>query len=841
LRVGKAFVSGIALVVLATGAGAIALSRVDPDSIRDFLTEAAREATGREVVVRGATELTLFPSPTLVAENVIFGNAPWSVSPDMARVKRLEARVGFLPLFLGQLRVSRFRLLEPHVLFEEDRKGRRNWIFDVADDGEKDGDGGGEAIGEEREFLTAMQTRVRMVVSEIQIVDGTFSYRNGKATRTVRVPQLTAYGDIAGGSLDLAGRGQFNGRGWRLSGTVGELSALLHNEPYDLAFVLTTLGTKLSGKGGIEHPLDGTGLAVDLALEARSGSELLALAGLDLELPGAVHASAKLQEVDGRLGLHDVEAKARIKGGTLTASGSVDDVAELRGVNLKLGMKAKSLAGVAPLTGVDLPQTGPVSAGARITNPKGRFRLDKIAADIALRGAKVKLSGRITNLARGRGLDLGIDLEAASLARLNRYLGVPLPAVGPVKARARLNRTKHGYRIAKIDARVGRSDARGELLVYPHRKRPRVVGRLDAKVLDLDQILPGSSGSDDRRVFSAEPFSLAWLNTFDGDISVHARKLHIQGMRLDETKSGMSLDKGNLLFTPAGKLGGGKFQAKLSVDARGKRTRIAMRIRGKGIGLGKVSAQIYDTKLVEGARSDVNIDVAGRGNSVRELMAGLSGGIYVATGKATIHNRKLEKVSGDVVTAVLSTVAMQSPEEKTTHMRCGVVRVMVKNGVVNADRTIAMETTRAAMSTSGTVDFRDESLDLGVNLVGRTGPNIGTSSLSGLVRVRGTMAEPEVGADAAGFVGAAATVAGAVATSGLSLIAQGLISQIAADRSTCKTALEIDHGGEARTVALGRAGSRDEAESETGGRNRRRSEPGSTGDDNSGKTVDDGS
>jgi uncharacterized protein involved in outer membrane biogenesis len=832
LRVGKAIVSGIALVVFATGVGAIALSRVDPDAVRDFLTEAAREATGREVVVRGATELTLFPSPTLVAENVIFGNASWSVSPDMARVKRLEARVGFLPLFLGQLRVSRFRLLEPHVLFEQDRKGRRNWVFDVADD-----------ETEEREFLTAMQTRVRMVVSEIQIVDGTFSYRNGKTTRTVRVPQLTAYGDIAGGALDLAGRGQFNGRGWRLSGTVGELSALLHNEPYDLAFVLTTLGTKLSGKGAIQRPLDGTGLAMDVKLEARSGSEMLAVAGVDLALPGAVHASAKLKEVDDRLVLHDLRAKVPIKGGAMTASGSVDDLADLRGVDFKVGIKAKSLAGVALLAGAELPNTGPVSAGARITNPKGKFRLDKLAADIALRGAKVKVSGRITNLARGRGVDLGIDLEAGSLARLNRYLGVPLPPVGPVKARARLSRTKHGYKIAKIDASVGRSDARGELFVYPHRKRPRVVGRLDAKVLDLDQLLPSPSKGDDRRVFSAAPFSLTWLNTFDADVSVHARKLHIQGMRMDKTRSGMSLDKGSLLFTPAGTLGGGNFKGKLSVDARGKRPRIAMRIRGKNIGLGKVSTQIYDTKLVEGARSDVNIDVAGRGNSVRELMAGLSGGIYVATGKATIHNRRLEKISGDVVTAVLSTVAMQSPEEKTTHVRCGVVRVMVKNGVVNADRTIAMETTRAAMSTSGTIDFRDEGLDLGVNLVGRTGPNIGTSSLSGLMRVRGTLAEPEVGADAAGLVGAAATVAGAVATSGLSLIAQGIISQFAADRSTCRTALEIDHRSKARTVALGKAGTRDGTESEATAqtRDRRRNGSGSAGDGASRKTVDDGS
>ena len=801
MRVGKAMVAGVTLLALVTGGAMFAASRVDPAAVKDFLTDAARQATGREVLVRGATELQLFPMPTLVAENVVFANAPWSISPDMARVKRLEARVDILPLFLGQLRVSRFRLLEPYVLFEQDKKGRRNWDF-----------GKQAQQPAEINFLATMQSRVRMVVSEIQIVDGTFSYRQGKVTRTIRVPHLTAYGDLGGGPLELAGRGLFNGRAWKLSGSVGELSTLLRNEPYDLAFVLSSEGTRISGSGAIERPLEGTGLALDLKLKARSGRQMLAMAGVDVNLPGSVQASAQLRDVADGLRLDKLQAKAGIGGGHISASGSVDNLMGLGGVNLKVHLKAKSLSGLTRLTGIDLPKTGAVKATARITNPKGRYRLDKLSAQVALAGATVKLKGKLANLARGRGLDLGIDLRATSLAKLSRYLGVALPAVGPVKVSGRLSRTKHGYKLAKLEGKVGRSDAAGELFIYPHRKRPRIVGSLAAKNLDLDQLLPGRGSSTARRVFSAEPFSLAWLATFDAEISVHARKLHIRDVRMDKVKAGMSLKKGRLKFTQSGSLGGGKFKGKLSLDARGKRPHFAIRVRGKGIGLGKVSEQIYDTKVIEGAAADVNIDVAGRGNSVAELMAGLSGGIYVAAGKATIYNKRLQKVSGDVVTEVLGTIAMQSREDETTHVRCGVVRVPVRNGLVSVDRTIAMETTRAALSASGSIDFRNEGLDLGFDLVGRNGPNLGASSFSGLVRVRGTIAEPEVGADAAGIAGAAATVAGAVATGGLSLIAQGLISQIAADRSTCRTALEVDNSGATQKVAFSKARSRDAEE-----------------------------
>jgi uncharacterized protein involved in outer membrane biogenesis len=836
VRAGKAIVFGVALFALVAGAGVVALSRVDTQAITGFISEAVRQATGREVVVRGATELRLFPTPTLVAENVVFANAPWSISPDMVRVKRLEARVGVLPLFLGQLRVSRFRLLEPHVLLEKDKKGRRNWDF-----------GSEPGVSGEIELLASMPSGVRMVVSEIQIVDGTFSYREGNITRTIRIPRLSAHGDVGGGPLELAGRGQFQGQAWKLSGSAGELSALLHNQPYDLALVLTSAGTKITAAGAVERPLDGFGLRMDLKLEARSGSRMLAMAGFDLDLPGSVQATAVLTDTADGLRLDKLHAKAAIGGGHISASGSVEDLIGMRGVSLGVGVKSKSLAHLTRLTGVDLPKTGPLKATARISNPKDRYRLDKLSADIALRGATLKLSGKITNLARGRGLSLGIDLQASSLAKLSRYVGAALPAVGPVKVSARLSRTKHGYKLAKLDARAGRSDAAGELYIYPHRKRPRVVGSLAAKYLDLDQLLSGADGRDDKRIFSAEPFPVALLRTFDGEVSVHARKLYTQSMQMDKVKTGMSLGKGRLKFTQTGTLGGGKFNVKLSLDTRGKRPYFTVRVRGKAIGLGKVSEQIYDTKFIDGAAADVNIDVAGRGNSMRELMANLSGGVYVAAGKATIHNKRLQEVSGDVVTEVLSTIAMQSSEEKTTHVRCGIVRVPVKNGLVKVDRTIAMETTRAAFSASGTIDLREEALDLGIDLVGRTGPNLGASSLSGLVRVRGTIAEPVVGANAAGIAagiaGAAATVAGAVATGGLSLIAQGLISQIVADRSTCKTALEIDNGDQTAKVARNKARSRNGAELEPASPSRERTggAPAVVADGESGKSTDDGS
>jgi len=799
VRAGRIIATGFVLAALIAGGGAVAVSRIDPVAIKDFLTDAARQASGREVVVRGSTDLELFPAPTLIAENVVFGNAAWSVSPDMGRVKRLEARVAWLPLFLGQVRITRFRLVEPHLLLERDSNGRRNWDFDT---------GGAEPSGE-RAFLARLHALVEMVVSEIQIVDGTVSLRRGTRTRILRIPRLSAYGDVGNDALHVAGQGHFAGRDWRLTGSVGALSTLLDNQPYALGFVLRSGGIRLTGDGAIERPLDGTGLGLELKLAAASARDLASLGGHDVDLPGAVEGRATLADRDGvaRLVVH--EAHMRIADARVSMEGSIEDLAGAPDVRLRVDVKAKSLAGVATLAGVDLPRAGRLEASAAIGNSKGRFRMHDLSGTLQLGGATVRLDGGIRDLVRQRGIDIGVELETPSLARLSRYVGVALPAVGPVEARARVGRTRHGYKLAKLEARVARSDVRGELYVYPHRKRPRIVGKLQAERLDLDPYLPAAAEGGDTRVFSRVPFSVDWLRDLDGELAVHANILRVRGVEIARARIGMALRQGKLLFTPAGALGGGEFKAKLALDARGQRPHVALRIRGKGIGLGKVASQIYETELVEGARADVNIDVAGRGRSLAELMAGLSGGVYVAAGKATVHNARLEKISGDMVTTILSTVAMQSPDDATTHVRCGVVRVIVKEGSVDIDRTVAMETTRAAMSTSGNINLKDESLDLGVSLVGRTGPSLSAGSFSGLVRVRGSIAEPEVVADPAAIAGAAATVAGAVATSGLSLIAQGLISQLAADRSTCETAFEIGTGEHRDRVATNHAGSRD--------------------------------
>jgi hypothetical protein len=106
-----------------------------------------------------------------------------------------------------------------------------------------------------------------------------------------------------------------------------------------------------------------------------------------------------------------------------------------------------------------------------------------------------------------------------------------------------------------------------------------------------------------------------------------------------------------------------------------------------------------------------------------------------------------------------------------------VFRLPLKDGVAHVDKSIAIETGKIDGSASGTLDFRDETLDLSVQPRIRQGVAFDVSQLAGLVRIRGRFDKPTVAIDAAqsaqliAQLGALGAKGGGLAAIGRALIA----------------------------------------------------------------------
>ena len=122
-----AVLGGVVLLLLI--AIAIAIRTVDVKEFIGPIQQRVKEATGRDLTVRGGIDLKLGLEPKLVLDDVTLGNAPWSKQPQMITAKHVEAQIELLPLLRKRFEIVSFKLIEPTIALETDPSGKGNWEF----------------------------------------------------------------------------------------------------------------------------------------------------------------------------------------------------------------------------------------------------------------------------------------------------------------------------------------------------------------------------------------------------------------------------------------------------------------------------------------------------------------------------------------------------------------------------------------------------------------------------------------------------------------------------------------------------------------------------------------
>jgi uncharacterized protein involved in outer membrane biogenesis len=117
--------SGGAIVLLAL-AGAVTLhALVDPERLKESAREKAQAAWGRDLQV-GDASLALWPLPALHAEDITLSNAEWAEAPHLLRADTLDARLEWLPLLTGKVRLKSLDLEGVRVDLETSAEGTSN-------------------------------------------------------------------------------------------------------------------------------------------------------------------------------------------------------------------------------------------------------------------------------------------------------------------------------------------------------------------------------------------------------------------------------------------------------------------------------------------------------------------------------------------------------------------------------------------------------------------------------------------------------------------------------------------------------------------------------------------
>ncbi len=172
---------------------------IDWNSYKADLTAQAERFTGRKLTINGTIEISILPTPALVANDVHLSNVDGASGADMVSLKSLQVRVALGPLLAGQLKVQSVRLVDPVIELERFADGRTNMAFSL---GGEDGTTGQPAGATPETPASPSKAPVKAGVSVDNFVvkNATVIFRDGKAGSIERIENLDA--TFAAGSLN---------------------------------------------------------------------------------------------------------------------------------------------------------------------------------------------------------------------------------------------------------------------------------------------------------------------------------------------------------------------------------------------------------------------------------------------------------------------------------------------------------------------------------------------------------------------------------------------------------------------------------------------------------------
>jgi AsmA family protein len=429
--------------------------------------------------------------------------------------------------------------------------------------------------------------------------------------------------------------------------------------------------------------------------------------------------------------------------------------------------------------------------------------------DVALHadvpGAELKVDGSVAHPLSGSGMALGIDLSAPGLGKLGKLLKMP-PALNlPLHLAATLKNDKDGFALQNMQASLGTSDVSGNVRLALWQPRLHVVASLRSKHFSLKDFLPAETkpapppeAGNPGRLLPSTPFDLHWLTGFDADVDWKAGQLSLPDAELADIDAKLSLDHGALKISPL-KLGlaGGDVRVEAVLHAEKTPPQINIALTGRHIDSAQLlsligpEAETGQAPAIEGAGLDADVKLAGSGISVADLLAHANGRIKLRLGPGRVKGDALNMIGGDMLTTLADKLSPASDRNNYTELQCGVVHFRVENGLMISNNGIAFETKRTNLLSQGKINLRDESIDLSIGTQPREGLGVNLSNMVNVVRLGGTLAKPAIVVDVGKTGLAAARTAGALATGGLSLLGEGLFDRITADKTPCKTALEM--------------------------------------------------
>ncbi|MFL6588400.1 MAG: AsmA family protein [Luteimonas sp.] len=393
------------------------------------------------------------------------------------------------------------------------------------------------------------------------------------------------------------------------------------------------------------------------------------------------------------------------------------------------------------------------------------------------RATRAHVRGSLVAPFQLRDFDLQFALSGRNLADLFPLVGVALPDTPPYALDGRLTRDAATWHYDGFTGKVGQSDLGGSAAITLGGERPFLKADLVSKRLDFDDLAGFIGGTPDvesdaldpelverervltskGRVLPDTPYDLAKLRAMDADVRLRAQRINAPKLPIDDMDAHLKLDAGLLQLEPLNfGVAGGNIRSNIRLDARQDVIQTRLQASVRRISLGGLFPP--DTLAGEAVgRIGGDFTLAGTGNSVAAMLGSANGDVAIGMGAGRVSNLLVELAGIDVY----ETLKYLIGNDKQIPVRCAFADFGVQRGVMDT-RAFAFDTTDTIILGEGTINLREEQLDL---LLRPRPKDRSILALRTPLTIGGTFASPSFRPDLArlGLRGAIALALGSIA------------------------------------------------------------------------------
>ena len=344
---------------------------------------------------------------------------------------------------------------------------------------------------------------------------------------------------------------------------------------------------------------------------------------------------------------------------------------------------------------------------------------------------KVSAAGTV-RAADQDGIDLKLDVSGASLADLEELVPMNLPDTPPYHLQGRVRNPKGVWTFDPFQGRVGDSNLEGSLSYDRAAKPPLLRANLRSKLLDFDDLgplvgappktAPGETASakqkaaakkldSQSRVLPDRPFKVKQWPNMDADVQLTAKRIRRpDALPIDGLATHLVMRSAQLTLQPLSfDFAGGKVNIDVALDGRSNPLQGKTKIEIRKLELGKLFPKV---KQLDKSKGQIygRAELAGRGNSIAQLLGTSTGGLSMLVHGGTISNLILELVGLDIA----ETLRIFATRDPQVQLRCAAADFDVKEGTA-ATRTFVVDTTDTVVDATGNIDFKREFVDLVVH------------------------------------------------------------------------------------------------------------------------------